>query len=326
MRRAALALALAGLLLPATASAASGNSAAAAELARWQAQEARLHAIGWRLVTGNAPFCEASVPAIGLLLHDAGSYARPEAVRGALRLTGDIGVQAVTPGSPAEAAGLAPNDTLLTIGNRELATLPLDQRESWRRLADINSALEAGLRRDGRIALTWRDAGGIVREAELTGVPACPGRFELLSTGNRVMADGSRVLLGQAFAGFAYPDELLAAAVAHELAHNLLRHRARLDAQGRTQGNVRATEREADRMMPWLLANAGYPPEAAAEFMHRWGPGSPGGMLGGIMRARTHDGWDERADLIAAELPLVEAALASDGKADWRARFQRRET
>jgi hypothetical protein len=38
-----------------------------AGLARLQAEDLRLQAIGWRLATGNARFCDAR-PAIGLLL------------------------------------------------------------------------------------------------------------------------------------------------------------------------------------------------------------------------------------------------------------------
>lgn len=291
------------------------------QLQEWQDKEARLFGIGWRLATGNAPFCADAAPAVGLLLHDAGSYAEPEAVRAALGLTGPIGVQAVATGSPAAQAGLRANDTLLKVDDDELALLPLDKTQAWSRLTGITAAFNKSLAQDGEVELRWHDASGGEREALLRGVPACPSRFELLSESDRVSADGARVLLGERFAGFIYPDDLLAAAVAHELAHNLLRHRERLDRQGRSQANVRATEREADRMMPWLLANAGYPPDAAVRFMRRWGPRSTGGQLGGLLRARSHDGWDERATLIAAELPLITRALATEGLADWRGRF-----
>ena len=79
------------------------------------------------------------------------------------------------------------------------------------------------------------------------------------------------------------------------------------------------TEREADRLMPWLLANAGYDPAAALRFMERWGPHHDGG----IFRKRTHDGWDERADAIAAEVAIVSTEMAASGSADWRKLFQR---
>jgi hypothetical protein len=214
------------------------------------------------------------------------------------------------------------NDTLVSVAGIDLTILPFAPKAPWQRLAGINDMLEESLRRDGQAALTWRDRSGRLQQARVSGLPACPGRFELLSGNNRVVADGTRVLLGEQFVGFTYADELLAPAIAHELAHNLQRHRSRLDRAGRSQRDVRDTEREADRMMPWLLVNAGYSPQAAADFMRRWGPASPAGVLGGIMRARSHDGWDERASLIEAELPKVAAATAADGRADWRPHFK----
>ena len=88
---------------------------------------------------------------------------------------------------------------------------------------------------------------------------------------------------------------------------------------GRQQKTVRLTEREADRLMPWLLVNAGFEPSAASAFMETWGP-RHGGW---IFRKRTHDGWDERRDFIEAEFPLIESLVAETGKADWAEHFRR---
>ena len=71
--------------------------------------------------------------------------------------------------------------------------------------------------------------------------------------------------------------------------------------------------------MPWLLANAGYDPAAAVTFMTRWGSRHDAGIL----MIRDHDGWDERAEFIAAELPLVADLVAREGRADWTAHFRR---
>ncbi|WP_228242012.1 M48 family metallopeptidase [Porphyrobacter sp. GA68] len=314
---------VAGLVAPIAALPAQveANSTSQA-LQRLQASEARLFDIGWRLVTGNAAFCGDAAPAAGLLLHDADSYADSAAVIGALGLDGPIGVQAVAGGSPAEAAGLAPNMTLVAVADQDLANWPLDSGAKWTRMAQINDLIERRLAERGSVTLRARRTGNAEeREVVLPGALACPTRFELLPGSDRVVADGTRVLIGDQFSGLSYSDELLAAAVAHELAHNFLRHRERLDAAGRSQGNIRETEREADRLMPWLLANAGYRPAAAVEFMEYWGPRSRSGALGGILRARSHDGWDERARRITAELPLVERAIADNGAADWRTRF-----
>ncbi|MEM8723912.1 MAG: hypothetical protein AAGE86_00175 [Pseudomonadota bacterium] len=126
-------------------------------------------------------------------------------------------------------------------------------------------------------------------------------------------------MLGMNFPGFAYDEEIFAGAVAHELAHNLLGHRKWLEANGEGRRNVRRIEREADRLMPWLMANAGYDPEAAYRFMTTWGPKHDGGLF----RARTHDGWDERAEFIAAEIPLIKELMEREGAADWSVHFTR---
>ena len=128
------------------------------------------------------------------------------------------------------------------------------------------------------------------------------------------------VVIGIGFPAFEYPEEqVFAALVAHELAHNVLGHDAWLDRNGRKPRNVRRIEREADRLVPWLLANAGYDPAAAVTFMTRWGSVHDAGLK---LRS-SHEGWDERAEAMAAELPAVTAWMASTGEADWATQFRR---
>lgn len=281
-------------------------------------RDRQLFAAGWRLASANAPFCQAAAPALGLSVLDAGGFGDPAKVRRQLGLSGDLAVSAVAEGSPAASAGLAAGDTLLAINGSILAERFPRARPAWKRLVDVTAALDAASSA-GPVALTFARAGAGERTATLRGVPACPSRFEVLDSGGGAMAEGTRVIFGRRFPGFAYPEPEFAAAVAHELAHNLLRHRATLDAKGRSLGNVRLTEREADRLMPWLLANAGWEPEAALRFMERWGPRHDGGLF----RNRNHEGWDERAEAIRAEVAKVKAAMANEGKADWGRHFTR---
>ena len=313
MIRAAAALAL--LLSPPAAFARTPeDTPARAALAALQRADARLLAIGWRLATGNARFCADAQPAVGLLLQDMAGYADPAAVRAAAGIEGPVAVQAVAPGSPAAAAGLRANRPVAAIDGVALAGLPAGERSDWRRLAAIHALIDRSLAEDGGVTLTL--GGG--ESVNLAGVPACQSRFELIA-GDDAAADGARVVIGRDFPGLDYPEDEFAAALAHELAHNLLGHPAWLDARGRKRGDVRATEREADRLMPWLLANAGYDPAASVRFMRRWGPEHGGGLF----RKRTHEGWDERAEALEAELARVEAATAPDGAADWSRRFAR---
>jgi hypothetical protein len=290
-----------------------------AALAALQTEDSRLQSIGWRLATGNARFCADAAPAIGLLLQDMANYRTPKRMRAAAGIEGDVAVQAVAAGSPAEAAGLLPNDEILAVDGESMAALPPARAGSWERLTSLHDRIDASLAQDGVVTLDWRQGAHAPRESVLEGIPACPGRFELLDSGGKASADGARVLIGREFAGTDYVEDEFAAALAHEFAHNLLRHREWLDVHGRKQRNVRQTEREADRLMPWLLANAGYDPRAAARFFERWGP-RHGGW---IFRARDHDGWDERRDFVVAEIPRIEALMASEGGADWTRHFRR---
>lgn len=286
-------------------------------LTELQARDAQLFAVGWRLATANAAFCERAASALGLSVLDAGAFADPAAVRRQFGLSGDLAIGAVAPGSPAAAAGLAANDTLVAIGEVDLAARFPHRKPAWQRLIDVTAALDAAASQSPVVLTVARS--GALRTATIAAVPACPTRFEVLDSGGKAMAEGTRVIFGRRFPGFTYPEPEFAAAVAHELAHNLLRHRARLDGAGRSLGNVRLTEREADRLMPWLLANAGIDPAAATRFMERWGPRHDGGLF----RNRNHEGWDERAAAIRAEVAKVEALMASEGKADWAKHFVR---
>jgi predicted Zn-dependent protease len=111
---------------------------------------------------------------------------------------------------------------------------------------------------------------------------------------------------------------MIAAALAHELAHNWLGHRARLDLTGRSWGQVKATEREADRLSVWILANAGFDPQAAIRFFERWGPKHDLG----IFSSPDHDRWKTRVKRITAEIARLRAAQAArGGAADWTRDF-----
>jgi hypothetical protein len=285
-----------------------------------QVDDMRLQAIGWRLATANAAYCDNAAPAIGLLLQDMANYAEPARMRAAAGIAGDVAVEAAVPGAPAAIAGLAPNDEIIAIAGQAMADLPPAKANDWKRLTSLHDLIDNALARDGAVRIAWRGADRRTREAAIAGVPACATRFELLDGGGRAVADGKRVVFGRKFAGFGLAEDEIAAAVAHEFAHNLLAHRKWLSGVGRSMKNIRTTEREADRLMPWLLANAGYDPAAAVRFFRKWGPGNDGW----IFRAPTHDGWDERAELVEGELPKITALKATAGQpADWRTHFER---
>ncbi|WFL78584.1 hypothetical protein P7228_05835 [Altererythrobacter arenosus] len=278
-------------------------------------QNQLLQDVGWKLVAGNAPFCADTRLAAGLQLQDMRSYGAPEQMRSLLGLDGDFAVLAIAADSPAADTQLVPGTEIRTIDGDKLSVWPAEARLDWRRDKRLHDAIDSAMAREGSVAIGLANGG----EIAISGREACTSRFELAGGGARAVADGERVQIGTKFVGLAYPEEEFAAAIAHELAHNILGHRQWLDANGRKQHNVRRTEREADRLMPWLLANAGYEPAAAARFMERWGPANDGG----IFRRRSHDGWDERLQVIRAEIDSISAVQGTGGVADWSTHFSR---
>ena len=309
-------------LIAAALAAASPAVAAEAPSLRAQLQalatlDARVQSAGWRLVRGNAPFCRDPIRAIGLQLFDAAGFANPTATRTALGLPGDIAVEAVAAAGPAARAGLRPHLPLVGVAGQPVAALPAAGPGDYARLAALHDRIDAALAAEASVGFVLGDGTAL----DVTGEPVCASRFEMLSKGHRAAADGRRVVIGRTLVE-ALPDDLLAAALAHEFAHNLLRHRARLDREGSSWSKVKATEREADRLMPWLLANAGYDPRAAARFFEAWGPKYDLGLFA----TPDHDGWESRVKRVGAEIARVEAARAADGGADWRAAFPAEKT
>nr|WP_247718214.1 PDZ domain-containing protein [Qipengyuania proteolytica] len=282
----------------------------------FQHREDLLFRVGYRLATANAPFCSDTVAASGLLLHDAEAYGEPAAVRALFGLDGDIGVQSVAPASPAYLAGIRQNDTIVSLGGEPITGKWPPTEPRWQRGHALHAAIDTALAK-GSLSIGWRSVNEEIATREIQPVRACASRFELIDSSKGASADGKRVLVGENFPGFSYPEDEFAAAVAHEMAHNLLGHLTLFEKTGRKRSLVRLSERDADRLMPWLLANAGYNPSAAIRFMETWGPRHGGGIL----RKRTHDGWDERVEFIEEELEKIESAERESGSADWQANF-----
>ncbi len=271
----------------------------------------RIATIGWRLATTNAPLCDRLESGTGLQLHTLDQFA-PARRDGAVRHFGfvtPVAVEAVVPDSPAAKAGAMPDDSLLRAGPVDMAALP-GKPNTTDRLAAAQSAI-AGLPRGTAIEITANRNGGPAKYRVMP-VAACATRFELeLNNGFTASADGKLVQIGSGFLD-SYSDDQLAAAIAHEFAHNILHHRDRLEARGVDYGllsgfgaNVkyfRQTEIQADLLSVYLLANAGYPPRAAVEFWKKFGPSK----AGGILRSRSHPAWRDRVATLEAEITKIE--------------------
>jgi predicted Zn-dependent protease len=78
------------------------------------------------------------------------------------------------------------------------------------------------------------------------------------------------------------------------------------------------TEREADRLAVWLMANAGYDPSIAPAFLRRRGAKG----LAALFPEPNHDRAETRARLVESELAAWrQAQPEGSGQRDWRTRF-----
>lgn len=251
------------------------------------AMDVRVGAIAYRLKTAGLAHCRAQAPQSGLTLHTIGQYA-PDARRDLARelgLDARAAVVGVAPGSPAERAGLQAGDRIAAINGTALESPP-SPRADYSALAVqldmLDSALAAG---PARLDV---DRAGERRAVVLRPVPGCASRIDLVPSGKRnAKADGAIVQLTIAVVAETVDDDELSFILAHELAHNILGHRARLDAEGRRTANIRATEIEADTLAVPLMRSAGFDPHAAARFWARFGRKTGAGIFSDGTHLRT---------------------------------------
>lgn len=270
----------------------------------------RLLDTGWKLARASAGLCPETRPAIGLMLRDVRGWAEPDAVRDAFGQERDFAVQAVAADSPARRAGIAPDDEIASINRRDPNAQPAEENRDWKRLYDVNEAIDEALRQYGAI--------GIARAGEserlIEGEPACYARFEVIQDSDHAASTGLRVRIGDRWLAGDIADDGLAFLVAHELAHNILKHRLRRQLPRRERPSSRDVEREADRLAPWLMARAGFDPAGAVAFLEEHGPGQDGFLYIGT----THDGWKSRRDAIQREIEVIGSAET----ADWTPYFE----
>lgn len=282
-----------------------------AGLERLRGQDLRLAAVAHRLVTANAALCDAQQPATGLLLHARDQYGDAAARDATFRFPAPVAVEAVVPGSPAEAAGVRAGDGLVAVAGEPLASSTATAVSSATR--DAALAAIAARAPAAPLALTLLRDGARV-DTVVQPQPACRIAVELLpGRRNAAFTDGRVLQLGDGLVA-RLDDGSVAAVVAHELAHVVLRHRARLDAAGtggglfrelgRSGRLLRRAEREADALSVALLHNASYDPALAAAFWR--GPGRS--VDPGLFRSRIYDSPRARAAALEAAAAAIPPA------------------
>lgn len=320
-RAAALAALSCCLATPAIAQ--SSPAEVAERIASLRKQEDRVVAIGDRLsrAAAAAGWCEGG-HSLGWVVADIGQY--PKAFRAAVRqqwslpVTAATFVAAVAPGGAAARAGVTPGMVVTAINGeapaRHTNASPSPQAR-MRNDRTISTALETG-----PLTIETVDAAGARRSWRLEADASCETRFEVAADDDeQAYADGETVQVTAGMGVFTGDnDEELAAVIAHELAHNILRHVPRQREAG-TPNNYtrylgrytninRSMEEEADRLSVWLLALAGYQARAPIEFWQRFGPGHDSAHPFG----RTHDRWTDRVAALTDELDRMTREKAAD--------------
>jgi beta-barrel assembly-enhancing protease len=222
-----------------------------------------------------------------------------------------IQIAATVKGAPADAAGLKAGDNFVGLDDATLywPTMPVG-KTGYERMASFGQLLrERWADRSDLPVTVSRDSVEV--SATVKAAPICASEYWVDARQKTdAGADGDQVRLTSGLMAFVADDAELAAVVAHELAHNLLRHPMLL--KGLKKGKAKAilkTEIEADRLSVWLMANAGYDASAAIRFWQRYGPKTSLGMLSDS----THLRWKSRVKVVQAEINRMDQAEKQRG-------------
>lgn len=291
------------LLLPAAPAQARNENDSQAQLAlRGIAMlDQRIAGLAHGLAVAGVDFCALQVPLPGFTLHHLSQYAG-DYRDAAIQLFGlDQGprVLALAADGPAERAGLRRNDLILAIDGRPLARNRAAEAGSTELIEAIQDQVAEGFA-DGSAELTIDRAGetSIIRVEAETG---CPSRVHLEPSSDlNARADGKHVVVTTAISTIVRDDAELAAVLAHELAHNMLDHKTRLDAAAWRGKTVRQTEIEADRLSVHLLHRSGLDPHAAIRFWQHFGP-----RRQRLFSGSGHPGWRQRVSIMEEEIAEI---------------------
>ena len=250
-----------------------------------RAEDLRVAEVSYRIGSNGLRHCPRPHPLTGFVLHHLGEYAPKDRAEAAAQfgLSAGPGIVAVVPGSPAARSGLTAGDVLLSVNTVrfESATAIAAERhpKTRRKLIErVEAQLEEQLRLGSVRFEVLRGGKRIV--VPLQPVMGCEVRGRLArSSQASAFADGRYAIMTTKMLHFVRNDDELAVVMAHEIAHNLLAHPARLESQkvphgilrsiGKNAFRVRATEEEADRLSVKLLWSAGYDLSAMIPFWRR---------------------------------------------------------
>ena len=264
----------------------------------------RVLAISQRLTVRNTHRCAETMPAVGLQLHSRDQYSRSTQDRLSELFPGDglLGAQTVLSGGAANAAGLPQGATILSINGWTPALTP------DRQVRLVAHDHLASLPVDAPVAIRWTLGDG-EKTAMILPVAACRVLVELVQSDKRfARSSGPIIQVSSKFVSM-LDDNQLAAVLAHELAHTVLKHRKQMEEAGVKSGLFselgksgrlrREAEIEADRVSLHLLKDAGYDPAVGPEF---WRSKAGKRASRGLFRSRKYPSASKRAKLMDEEL------------------------
>ena len=284
-------------------------------LERLRQHDQRVADANFRLSAAGAELCAGSLAVPGFVLHDAQQYApatRATAVR-FFGLSNAPSILVVAQGSPADEQGLEAGDELLSVNGQSLiASSTFQARASYQTLEHAWSLVDAGLAR-GSVELELRRGDGL-RKLELRGRAGCGYRVHVeVSDELNAAANGREIFVTTAMVRYASLEDHLAMVIAHEMAHNILKHQmliGRSGPAGAVMGNpgvARSTllmmEREADYLGLYLVARAGYDLDAAGKFWPQLGADYPRNQYAGW----SHPGALERSVNVGTTIAEIRA-------------------
>jgi beta-barrel assembly-enhancing protease len=270
-------------------------------------QDLRLATTGYRLAAVNAPFCKRKERNPGWVIHDIAQYPNAEIAKAAFGFEMPIQVAAVVQNGPADQADIKSNDGFIGMSDATFywPAFPLGKRGD-ERIISFKQLLDERMPEKTGLAMRFSRSGAKFNTT-LSPPPVCASDFQIDTVnGKDAGADGHMVSVSIGLARYAANDDEFAFIVAHEMAHNILGHRAQLDAANARKNSkaVLATEVEADRLSVWLMSNARYDPNGATRFAARCRKDS----CLGLFTDSKHLGWKKRAEIMQAEIDAIRAA------------------
>ena len=283
----------------------------------------RLQGAAYPILKANTALCGSRVkPQIGVFFATQWDFPREARSVAAevFGLSDRVTLTHITPGSPADRAGLMVGDVLVSLDDEEIPPVQTE-RDVGRAKRDLDRLWDRALR-DHQV-IVHVERGGEIAPFPMEAVLVCSYSVVLIEdTGIGAFTDGETLNVSTGMLRFTETDLELQTVIAHELAHAIEDHIGKMqknvvaglllgavvDALAGASGvNTYGTatelgavmgarafsqdfEREADYVGLYLLANAGIGTEQTANFWRRMAVES----AGSILYARSHPTSAER--------------------------------